>query len=139
MRALEWLHCKLGAFRVEVVAVEREGLRLTEGCAQIVDEFQRRRLAETVIESKWTKIIRIDSWNEPQLHASAEHLINDRDLLGQPQWMVERNNITHRANAHTTRACAGANRVQARRRHPALIGTEVMLDAEAVVEAEFVA
>ena len=32
------------------------------------------KTAEVVVESKWTKIICVDSWNEPQLHASAKHL-----------------------------------------------------------------
>src|SRR3979409_1539122 len=56
MRALQWLHGKLGALGMELVAVKREGLRLAEGGAQITDEFHRRRLAATVIESKRTNI-----------------------------------------------------------------------------------
>src|SRR4029077_11037895 len=44
--------------------------------------------------------------------------------------MVERDNVTHRANAQTTRTCARADRIQTRRRHPALVRTEVMLDTK---------
>jgi hypothetical protein len=139
MRALQRLHRKLGALGVELVAVERERLGLAEGRAQVIDKFHCRRLAETIVESEWSEIVRVDPRNEAYLHASAEHLIDDCDLLGKSQRMIERNDIAHRANAHSTRACAGAHRIQARRRHPAFIGAEVVLDAEAVVEAELVA
>src|ERR1700730_8261312 len=128
MRTLEWLHRKRGVIGVEFVAVEREGLRLAEDHTKVIDKFERRRLAEIIVEPEGPEIIRIDSGNEPQLHATAEHLIDNCDLLGQAQGMVERDNVTHRANAQTTRACARADRIQPRRRHPALIGAEVMLD-----------
>src|SRR6202022_3742808 len=139
MRALEWLHRKLGVIGVEFVAVEREGLRLAECRTHVIDKFERRRLAEIIIEPERAKIICIDSGNEPQLHAATEHLIDNRDFFGQAQGMVERDNVTHRANAQTTRACARADRVQTRRRHPALVRTEVMLDTKPVIEAELTA
>src|ERR1035438_3291621 len=53
--------------------------------------------------------------------------------------MVERHDIAHGTDAHAARACARSNRVQTRRRHPALVRTEVMFDAEAVIEAKSVA
>src|ERR1700730_10273442 len=128
MRTLEWLHRNLGAFSVEIASVEREGLRPAECYTHVIDKFERRRLAEIIVESERAKIICIDSGNEPQLHATAEHLIDNCDLLGQAQGTVEWDNVTHRANAQTPRTCARADRIQPRRRHPALIGAEVMLD-----------
>src|SRR6202022_3242776 len=104
MRALEWLHRKLGVIGVEFVAVEREGLRLAECRTHVIDKFERRRLAEIIVEPEGAEIIRIYSGNEPQLHAAAEHLIDNRDLFGQTQGMVERDNVAHRTNAQTTGA-----------------------------------
>src|ERR1700680_5146025 len=139
MRPLQWLHRNLGAISVEFVAVEREGLGPAEWRPRVINKLERRRLEESIVEPEGAEIIRIDSGNEPQLHAATDHLINNRDLLGQTQGMVERDNVTHRANAQTTRACARADRIQTRRRHPALVRTEVMLDTKPVIEAELIA
>src|SRR3984893_11365060 len=111
MRTLEWLHRNLGTFSVEIAAMEREGLRPAECRTHVIDKFERRRLAEIIVESERAKIIRIDSGNEPQLHAATEHLIDNCNLLGQAQGMVERDDVTHRANAQTTRTCARADRI----------------------------
>src|ERR1700730_3335256 len=138
MRMLEWLHRKLGAFSMEIAAVERKGLGLAECRTHVIDKFERRRLAEIIVETERAKIICIDSGNEPQLHATAEHLIDNCDLLGQAQGMVQRDNVTHRAKAQTTRACARSDCVQTRRGHPALIRAEVMLDAKPVIKAELI-
>ena len=124
---------------VKFLAVKRERLRLAEGRAHIVDEFERRRFARAVIEAERPEIIRIDAGNEAELHAAAEHLIDNRDLLGEPQRMIERHDIAHRPDAQPPGARAGADRVQARRRHPAFVGTEMMLDAEGVIEPDLVA
>src|SRR5271165_2411015 len=115
MRALQWLHRNLGAISEEVVAVEGEGLRPAECRTHVIDKFECRGLAEIIVEPEGAEIIRIDSGNKPQLHAATEHLIDNRDLLGQAQGMVERDNVTHRANAQTTRTCARADRIQTRR------------------------
>src|SRR4249920_585424 len=139
MRMLEWLNRKLSAFSMEIAAVERKGLGLAECRAHVIDKFERRRLAEIIIEPEGPEIIRIDSGNEPQLHATTEHLIDNCDLLGQAQGMVERDNVTHRAKAQTTRACARSDRVQTRRGHPALVRTEVMLDTKPEIKAELIA
>src|SRR5437879_799064 len=139
MRTLEWLHRKLGAFSAEMASVEREGLGVAECRTHVIDKFERRRFAEIIVESERAKVIRIDAGNEPQLHATAEHLIDNRDLFGQAQGMVQRDNVTHRAKAQTARTCARSDRVQTRRGHPALIGAEVMLDAKPLIEAEFIA
>src|SRR5262245_701267 len=53
--------------------------------------------------------------------------------------MIKRNNIAHGANANTMRTRSGADCIQTWRRHPALVGAEVMLDAEREVEAELIA
>ena len=95
--------------------MEGERLRVAERGAQIIDEFERRRLAPTVVEAERAEIIRIDAGNEPKLHAAAEHLIDDRDFLGEPQRMIERHNVAHRPDPQALGARAGADRVKARR------------------------
>ena len=121
------------------MAVKRERLRVAERRAQIIDEFERRRLALPIVQAERAEIIRIDAGHEAKLHPPAQHLVDDGDLLGQPQRMIERHDIAHRADAQALGPRAGADRVQARRRHPALVGTEMMLDAERMIEAELVA
>src|SRR4249919_2972378 len=110
MRTLEWLHRNLGAFSVEIGSVERKGLRVAECRTHVIDKFERRRLAEIIIEPERSKIICIDSGNEPQLHAATEHLIDNRDFFGQAQGMVQRDDVAHRAKAQTTRAYACSER-----------------------------
>ena len=99
MRTLQWPHRKLGAVGVEVAAVERERLHLAECRAHVIDELERWRFAQVVVEPERAEIIGIDSRNKPQLHAPTEHLIDDRDLLRQTQGMVERDDVTHGADA----------------------------------------
>ena len=53
--------------------------------------------------------------------------------------MIERHDVAHRPDPHAFGARAGADGVKARRRHPAFVGTEVMLDAKRIVEAKLVA
>ena len=72
------------------------GCVVAERCAQIIDEFQRRRFALPVVEAEGAEIIRIDAGHEAELHAAAEHLIDDRDFFGEPQRMIERHDIAHR-------------------------------------------
>src|SRR5882757_1295272 len=139
MRSLQWLHRKLGAVRVEGMPVERERLRLAERRSHVVDEFERRGLAKIVVETEWPEIIRVDSGNEAQFHPSAEHLIDNRYLLGQAERMIEGNDVAHRTDTHATGARAGTHRIEAWRRHPTFIGAEVMLDAKRVVEVKPVA
>jgi len=64
MRPLQRRHRKLGGISVKGFAVEREWLFVAEGCAQVADEFQRRRLALRIIETERTEIIRVDSRHE---------------------------------------------------------------------------
>src|SRR5262249_53484529 len=130
MRPLRWLHRELRALRVEVMTVKRERLLVSERRPHVVDEFQGRRLAQIVVETERAEIVRVDSGNEAQLHAPAQHLVDDRDLFSKAQRMVERHNVTHRPDAHAAGARAGTYCKEARRRHPALVGTEVMLDAK---------
>src|SRR5262249_7944827 len=82
---------------------------------------------------------RADAGHEAELHAPAQHLVDDGDLLDQPQRMVERYDVAHRADAHALGARAGANRIETRRGDPAFVRPEVMLDAEREVVAELVA
>ena len=96
MRALRGLHRNLGAVGVKLLAVERERLCVAEGGAHVVDKFQRRRLSRAVVEPEGPEEMRIDSGHQPELHAAAEHLIDDRDLFSEPQRMIERHDVTHR-------------------------------------------
>ena len=139
MRTLERLHRKLRVIGMKLLAVERERLRVAERRAHVIDEFERRRFALAVIEAERAEIIRIDAGDEAELHAAAQHLVDDRDLFGKPQRMIERHDVAHRPDAQPLGARAGADRIKARRRHPAFVGTEMMLDAKRVVEAEIVA
>ena len=95
---------------MKFLAVERERLRVAERRAQIVDEFERRRFALAVIEAERAEIIRIDAGHEAELHAAAEHLIDDGDFLGEPQRMIERHDVAHRPDAQSLGARAGADR-----------------------------
>ena len=124
---------------VKLLAVERKRLRLAEGRAHVLDEFERRRLPCAIVETEGPEEMRIDAGNEAELHAAAEHLIDNRDLFGEPQRMIKRHNVPHRSDAQTPGARAGGNRVQAWRRHPAFVGTKMMLDAKGVVEPDLVA
>ena len=53
--------------------------------------------------------------------------------------MIERHDIAHRPDAQPLGARAGADRIETWRRHPALVGPEMMLDAEGVIETDIVA
>ena len=124
---------------MKILAVKRERLGLAERRPQVINEFQRRRLALAVIEPERPEVIGIDAGHEPKLHAAAEHLIDDGDLFGQPQRMIERHDIAHRPDAQPLGSRPGADRVKRRRRHPALVWPEMMLDAERIIEAERIA
>ena len=124
---------------MEGFAVERERLLLAEGRAQITDEFQRRRFALGIIETERTEIIRVDARHEAEFEPAAEHLIDDGDLLGEAERMIERHDVAHRPDAQSFGARAGADRIKARRGHPALVGPEMMLDAKCIVEPDFIA
>src|SRR5215467_12378933 len=139
MRTLERLHRKLGAVGVVDFAMEGERLPLAICGAKIIDELERRRLPQIVVEAEGLEIIGVDARHQSELHAPAEHLIDDGDLLDQTQGMIERHNIAHRTDTDAARAHARRDGVQTRRRHPALVGPEMMLDAETVIEAKLVA
>src|SRR5215469_6477237 len=139
MRALQRLHCKLGVVGVVDFAVEREWLLLAIRGMKIMDEFKRRRLPQIVVEAERLKIVGVDARHQSDLHAPTKHLIDDRDLLGQAQGMIERHNVAHRTDAHAARVHRGADGIEARGRHPALVRPEMVFDAEAVVEANVVA
>jgi hypothetical protein len=138
MRPLQRRHRKLGGISVKGFAVEREWLFVAERCAQIADEFQRRRFSLRIIETERTEIIRINARHEAKLQPAAEHLI-DGDFFGKAERMIERHDIAHRADAQSFGACACADCVEARRGHPALVRPEMMFDAKGVVEADLIA
>ena len=138
-----WLLCRLhreqGAVGAVNLALKGEGLRFAIGRAQIVDEFKRGRFAQVVVEAEWLEILRVDAGDEAELHAPADHLVDECDLLCQPQRVVERHDVAHRADADLAGARGRADDVDAGRRNPALVGTEMVLDAEGVVVTKPVA
>ena len=139
MRALRGRHRNPRIVGMKILAVKRERLRLTERRAQIIDELERRRFALAVVEPKRPEVIGVDAGNKPKLHPPAEHLIDDGDFFGQPQRMIERHDVAHRTDAQPLGARPGTDRIKRRRRHPALVGPEMMLDAERIIETKFVA
>src|SRR6516162_8259300 len=52
--------------------------------------------------------------------------------------MVQRDDVSHRTHAQPPGAQACADRIQARRGHPAFVGTEMVLDTKSIIEAELV-
>src|SRR5476649_1573817 len=52
--------------------------------------------------------------------------------------MMQRHDMTHRADADALRARGRRDGVQVRRGHPALVGREVMLDRKSVVETDLI-
>src|SRR5215510_13044473 len=101
MRELQWRYSKLRAVGVVRIAVKGESLLFAISRTQIFDELERRRLAQIVVEAKGLEIIRVDPRDEPEFHAPAHHLIDESDFLRQTQWVIQRHDITHRANAHS--------------------------------------
>ena len=138
MRALQRRYSNLRIVGVVCIAVKGERLLFAVGRTQIFDELECRRLAQIVVEAKGFEIIRVDSRDEPELHAPAHHLINESDFLRQTQRVVQRHDIAHRANAHSACPRGGTDDVQAGRRDPAFVGAKMMFDAEAVIKPEFV-
>ena len=138
MGLLQRLHRKLRALGAMNVAVKGERLLFAIGRAQIVDKLERWRLAQIVIETERLEIVGIDARHEPELHAPADNLVNECDFLRQAQRVIQRHHVAHRADAHAACARRRADNIEARRRDPAFVGAEMMLDTEAVVETEFV-
>src|SRR6185312_8450021 len=133
------LHRKQGAVGAVNFALKGERLRFAIGRPQIVDEFKRRRFAQVVVEAEWLEILRVYPGDEAELHAPADHLVDECDLLSQPQRVVERHDVAHRADADPAGARGRADDVDAGRGNPALVGTEMMLDAEGIVVTKPVA
>ncbi len=75
---------------------------------------------------------------EPDVETALQNLIGDRDLLGEADRMVQRHDEAHRAETYPAGTGARRDCVEAGRGHPALVGPEMMLDAEAVFEAKLV-
>src|SRR5215510_6377555 len=139
MRLLHRLHREQRAFSPMNVALKGERLRLAIGSAQVVDEFERRRFAQVVVEAERLEIVRVDAGDEAELHAAADHLVDDGDFLCQPQRMIKRHDVAHRPDTDPAGAGGGADDVDAGGGNPALVGSEMVLDAESVVVAKFVA
>ena len=106
MRLLQRLHRQLGTVGVMDIAVKGERLLFAIGRAQIFDKFERGRFAQIVVEAKGLEIVGVDARNEPELHAPAHDLVNERNFLGQTQRVIQRHDIAHRSDAHP--ACARA-------------------------------
>src|SRR5262249_44122842 len=81
MRLFHPLYREQRTFSPRDVALKREWLRLAIGCAQIVDEFDRRRFAQVVVEAERLEIVRVDAGDEAELHAAANHLVDESDFF----------------------------------------------------------
>src|SRR5262245_1773930 len=138
MRTLQRRYSELRTVGMVRIAVKGERLLFAIGRTQIFNELERRRLSQIVVEAKGLEIIRVDPRDEPELHAPAHYLINESDFLRQTQRVIERHDITHRANTHSPCPGSRTDDIEARRRHPAFVGTKMMFDAKAVIEPEFV-
>src|SRR5262249_1239494 len=92
-----------------------------------------------VVQSKRPEILGIDPGDETKLHSPAQHLVDDGNLFGEAKRMIERDDVAHRADADAPCARAGTHGIEAGRGHPALVGAEMMLDTERMVEAQLVA
>src|SRR5690242_19853359 len=121
------------------LAVKREWLFLAIGGAQVIDEFERGRFAQVVVEAERLEIIGIDARDETQLHPPAHDLVDQRDLLGETQGMIERHVLAARSDAHPVRARRSVHDIDTWRGNPAFVRTEMVLDAEPVLKIEFVA
>ena len=64
-----------------------------------------------VVETEWAEIVRVDTGDETKLHPAAQHLVDEGDLFGEPQRMIERHDVPHRPDAHPLGAGTGADRV----------------------------
>ena len=84
VRFLRRLHREQGALSAMNLSVKREGLRFAIGRPQVLDEFKRGRFAQVVVEAERLEIVRVDARYQPELHAPADHLVDECDLLCQP-------------------------------------------------------
>ena len=114
MRALQRLNRKQRVIGMVDIAVKRKRLLIAVRGAQVIDEFDRRRLAQIIVETEGLEIIGIDAWHQSKFHTPAHNLINQRNLLGQTQRMIKRHHIAHRADAHAARVRARSDDVQTR-------------------------
>src|SRR5262249_25169976 len=139
MWTLQRRYSKLCTIGVMHIAVKRKRLLFAVKCAQKFYKIKIRRLAPILNRGKKLYIIGVDSRNEPQFHAAAYDLVDERDFLRQTQRVIQRHDITHSPDAYSTCARGGPDDIKAGRRDPAFIGTKMMFDTKAVIEAEFVA
>src|SRR5688572_17747429 len=79
-----------------------------------------------------------DARNETELETAVGNVVQYCDIFRNAERIVERHHISHRADAHAFgprgRRCA----VDRRRRHPAFVGIEVMLDAKSEIKPGFI-
>src|SRR5437016_383055 len=101
-------------------------------------ELEGWRCAEVVVDAERSEITGTDAGNEAALKTPVQRLVDDGDLFGEAERIVQRHDEAHGADAKPFGSRAAGDGVERGRRHPAFVGAEMMLDAEAVVEAEFV-
>ena len=132
------LHRKQNAIGLMMFARKRIGLLLAISGAHVIDEFHGDRFAHLVVEAEMGERIGGDAGHQSHLQPPAEHLIDYSDFFNQARRMMQRHQKPHGAEAHIFGARAGAHRIEGRRRHPAFIGAEMVLDAKAVIETQLV-
>src|SRR5215471_3465838 len=120
------------------VALEVEVLGVSVHPSQQADEFYDHCTTGLIVNAERPEIVRQDAEDEPHFETSVDHLVGEGNFFDQPQRMIQRYDVPHRTQSDLAGADGGSDRVQVKRRHPALIRSEMMLDAKAVIKAEFV-
>src|SRR5262245_41442868 len=85
-----------------------------------------------------SKEIRHDSRNQTELEPAVGDVIQHGRILDNSQRVVERRDIAHGADTQLPCARRSRRTVDRRRRHPAFVGVEVVLDAKPKVEAALI-
>jgi hypothetical protein len=83
-----------------------EGL-FPESGLQVIQKFQGGGLAVFVVQAERAEIAGVDSGHQAEFQPAAQHLIGNRDLLGEPDRTIERHHIAHGADAHVFGALGG--------------------------------
>jgi len=91
-----------------------------------------------VVDAERPEIIWQDAGDQPHFETPVDHLVGEGNFFSQPQRMMQRHDVPHRAQPDLAGAGSSSDRVQIGRRHPALIGSEMMLDTKAIIKAALV-
>jgi hypothetical protein len=138
MRLLYRLYSQCDVFILACLACEAER---SVARKRFLDEQQRfMGLGAAILEigAVGPEKIRYDTRNQTELEPAVRYVVQHGGVLDDAQRIVERHNIAHGADAQPARARRRRGAVNRRRRHPAFVGVEVVLDAKSEVKAELV-